>query len=184
MWGECNRAYIKSHANFTTSGTNESDFKLFCDGRGDVLYLHMWLKIKPNLTSFVTGGLFDDDCFDSILNAEIPSLASLQDNFPTTPSSSSGKTDKVDDGMKDVAASLSKLAEVNQPDPEIQSLEKECLRSQVDQEKFTSIENITNMITKTRAAVKSSKDKVTKAMLQENLDMYVCKRQKLCKEFS
>ena len=41
------------------------EFKNFCGGSGDILYLHYWLQRKPNLTNNVVGGFLPKDKYDS-----------------------------------------------------------------------------------------------------------------------
>lgn len=166
MWTGCNKSYIKFHSNYTMLGTHESDFNSFCNGKADVLYLYKWLQLKPNLNNFVNGGLHDDDKFYTILcDMEEPCLATLEDNYHVRTPSSGSQVENQDKGIMDFAASLSRIAESAQIDPEFESLTKKCLRNQVDQENINSIERITAMITNTRDQLKDTHDDETKQLL-------------------
>ncbi|RLN53193.1 hypothetical protein BBJ28_00025745, partial [Nothophytophthora sp. Chile5] len=71
MWKDINRIYSKALARYTASGTHTSDFRAFAGTNiVDVMYLRFWLSQKPNLTSFVEGGLLDRDILDSSHNME------------------------------------------------------------------------------------------------------------------
>ena len=66
MWKEIKGKYKIAKSNFTKSGTHESDFRMFCDGNGGVLYLHLCLQSKPELTNYVCEGFLNGDKFDSL----------------------------------------------------------------------------------------------------------------------
>jgi hypothetical protein len=69
MWKDVNRRYKKAKINYTRSGTAESDFWNFCDGHSDVMYLWALLQTRQEATSFVDGGMLEEDCFDSMVVA-------------------------------------------------------------------------------------------------------------------
>ncbi|KAF4142395.1 hypothetical protein GN958_ATG08571 [Phytophthora infestans] len=66
MWKDVNKRYLKAMASFTKSGEHEEDFFTYCEGALDTFYLRDCLKHKRDLASFVNGGLFDKDQFDSL----------------------------------------------------------------------------------------------------------------------
>ncbi|KAF4135085.1 hypothetical protein GN958_ATG15755 [Phytophthora infestans] len=66
MWKDVNKRYLKAMANFTKPGGHEDDFFTYCEGALDTFYLRECLKHKRDLASFVDGGLFDKDQFDSL----------------------------------------------------------------------------------------------------------------------
>ncbi|KAF4143801.1 hypothetical protein GN958_ATG07010 [Phytophthora infestans] len=66
MWKDVNKRYLKAMANFTKSGEHEDDFFTYCEGALDTFYLRECLKHKRDLASFVDGGLFAKDQFDSL----------------------------------------------------------------------------------------------------------------------
>jgi hypothetical protein len=67
MWKEVNSKYKISLANFTQSGTHESDFWSNSNGRADVLYLRKWLEVRPNGNTFAQECFPDEDEFDTLV---------------------------------------------------------------------------------------------------------------------
>jgi hypothetical protein len=57
MWNTLNRQYVVALARFTQSAHHDPNFYPFCDGNA---HLRACLFVKPNLTTFVNGGFFDD----------------------------------------------------------------------------------------------------------------------------
>lgn len=72
MWKDVNNKFIQTKAKFTQSGMHDSDFCwTFCMGRSDVLYLHEWLKLKPQLTDFVNGGWLEEEGYTSFSTDDV-----------------------------------------------------------------------------------------------------------------
>ncbi|KAF1322870.1 hypothetical protein FI667_g11012, partial [Globisporangium splendens] len=53
MWKQHVTRYSIALARFRQSGAHESNFFSFCAGRYDVLYLHDWLQVRPDLVALV-----------------------------------------------------------------------------------------------------------------------------------
>ncbi|KAG3011363.1 hypothetical protein PC121_g8265 [Phytophthora cactorum] len=49
MWKDVTSRYNTALANSRVSGNHDNDFFSYCSGKIDVLYLHEWLRIKPDL---------------------------------------------------------------------------------------------------------------------------------------
>lgn len=60
IWKSTHAAYKKAVTKITASGTHNTAFYSFCDGRLDALYLHLHLPKRPGLTSTVNGELPSD----------------------------------------------------------------------------------------------------------------------------
>ena len=180
IWKDCNLNYTKCISCYNVSGNHNTDFKPFCDGKADVLYLHKWLQIKTNLIDFFNGGLLEEDCFDSCI---FPRLAATSDDFRlrSPPSPSSRKSVKTSE--EKLYDSMSNFMEIfkKECDPEIQNLKKQHLQSQVDSEKLSQLKNLSEMITKTQTALKGTKNKDSKRIFQEDLEFFISKRQKIMK---
>ena len=101
MWKDVNQKYVKALARYTQSGTHESDFFGFCDGNLDVMYLRECLNVKPNLTEFVRGGMFERDEFDSLSESNCVTAQSS-----TESSQSSLRSSTPTPGSKRKAASI------------------------------------------------------------------------------
>ncbi len=65
IFKDLKRHYTVAKNKFTTSGTHDSDFFNFCDGNIAILYLHLWLKLKPNALS--------------ICNRKLPTMGATMD---------------------------------------------------------------------------------------------------------
>ena len=181
IWKDCNLNYTKCMARYNVSGNHDPDFKPFCEGKADVLYLHKWLQIKTNLVGFVNSGLLEEDCFDSCM---FPRLAATSDDFRlrTPPSPSSRKSvqtseEKLYDAMSNCLNSLQ-----NERDPEIQNLKKQHLQSQVDSEMLSQLNTLSEWIIKKQTDLKGTKNKNLKRILQDDLELYNSKRQNIMKE--
>ena len=108
MWKVVNGKYVKALAKFTQSGTHESDFYSFCDGNLAVFYLRECLQLKPNLTQFVEGDMFEEDQFDSLtLNCAVQTPPSRYRSSPSIISSSTKKARN----NKDLSKSLEQCSE-------------------------------------------------------------------------
>jgi hypothetical protein len=70
IWKATNSEYKAALSRFTVSGTHESDFWNFCNGRLEAYYLHKLLTLRPNLVGFV--------------EAELPLEAALASNMTGT----------------------------------------------------------------------------------------------------
>lgn len=67
IWKASNSEYRAALTRFTVSGTHESAFWNFCNGRLEAYYLHKLLSLRPNLAGFV--------------GAELPPEAALASNM-------------------------------------------------------------------------------------------------------
>lgn len=85
-------AYKQRHANFTVSGTHESDFYGFCKGKPYVLYLHLNLSKSPGLINAVTSILPA-----TAVGTSAMILATTPDKKSKTPFSASSRKRKQDD---------------------------------------------------------------------------------------
>ncbi|OWZ15544.1 hypothetical protein PHMEG_00010797 [Phytophthora megakarya] len=78
VWKDVNNRYLKAMANFTKSGQHGDDFFAYCDGALNTFYLRECLEGKRDLVSFVDGGLFEEDQFDSLKRGRgVPSSKKL-----------------------------------------------------------------------------------------------------------
>ncbi|ETO81928.1 hypothetical protein F444_03843 [Phytophthora nicotianae P1976] len=66
MWKKVNTKYIKAFSKFDVSGQNSNDFYEFCDGSLDAAYVKVCIKQKPELESYVKGGMHEEDEIDSM----------------------------------------------------------------------------------------------------------------------
>lgn len=66
LWQKLSSRYSLAHTRAHQFGADESDFFDFCDGRLDTLYVHDWLKIKPQLLSQVDGRLPESARVDTL----------------------------------------------------------------------------------------------------------------------
>eukprot|EP00918_Siedleckia_nematoides_P002149 GHVU01004920.1.p1 GENE.GHVU01004920.1~~GHVU01004920.1.p1 ORF type:complete len:323 (-),score=36.74 GHVU01004920.1:918-1886(-) len=64
VWGRVSRVYRDVHRMFTKSGNHE-EFSNFSRGRQDILYLHMFLMSRPNITSMVQARLPEEAALES-----------------------------------------------------------------------------------------------------------------------
>jgi len=65
MWADLRRLYGLAHSNFTQFGQYDQ-FREYCKGNGDVLYLWTCLNDKPGLIDHVKSGFFQIDTYDSL----------------------------------------------------------------------------------------------------------------------
>jgi hypothetical protein len=66
LWQRITSRYSLAYTRAHQSGTHESDFFDFCDGRLDTLYVHDWLKVKPQLLSQVDGRIPESARVDTL----------------------------------------------------------------------------------------------------------------------
>lgn len=212
MWHDLRREYIKCLANSTRSGTHEIYFKKFCKGMGDVLYLHHWLNVKPNLITHVDGGFLEQDKFDSNSNWQLDDKSMMSfatDNIEkcgydvktvkieTTPKSSrlkdispgSKENQKVDQGMLEVASSVRYHSDNYQKDSGILSLEKTCLQNDIDEKIYIDLENMTHKIISAQNELNKIKSNQRcggdlKCILKENIMTFSNRRQKIYQELN
>ncbi|KAE8876346.1 hypothetical protein PF005_g13754 [Phytophthora fragariae] len=78
MWKDVNKRYLKAMAKFTKPGEHDDDFFAYCEGALGTFYLRECLAVKHDLTSFVEGGLFKEDQFDSLKRGQSQSDATSQ----------------------------------------------------------------------------------------------------------
>ena len=65
IWRDVNALYKEVLHQFTQSGTNESDFINFCDGKMPAYYLRQHLNLKPGLNETIRAGLPEHSSIDS-----------------------------------------------------------------------------------------------------------------------
>ena len=172
MWSSLRREYNNCKAKNNKSGQHGT-FKQYCGGNGDVLYLHHWLLLKPNMLSNVEGGFSEHDKFDSIPAAHMDEyfISSCttesvekctngsEEMFshrgkvatPTSPLDkyqSPGYKDnqKIDQGMLEVASSLRYYADSQEKNSGVISLQKTRLENEIDIQKYQNLEDITQKI--------------------------------------
>ena len=63
MFGDLKRKYRKVLALSTKSGTNNPDMANYVNGQASVLYLHYWVKERPNALEFVDGRIIISQSF-------------------------------------------------------------------------------------------------------------------------
>jgi hypothetical protein len=83
MYSAMKSRHKKAMANFTKSGTHNSDFWDFCSGQIDRRYLHIFMRSKPGMTESVTGIM----PADLRLNSDSVKQQTAIDSIPPTPSS-------------------------------------------------------------------------------------------------
>ncbi|KAE9063379.1 hypothetical protein PF010_g29013 [Phytophthora fragariae] len=72
MWKRVNGNYMKTYAKFFVSGQNSDEFYDFCSGDLDVAYLRVCVVEKPELETFVRGGMHEEDKIDSLSVTALP----------------------------------------------------------------------------------------------------------------
>ena len=151
MWKEIKGKYKIAKSNFTKSGTHESDFRMFCDGNGGVLYLHLCLQSKPELTNYVCEGFLNGDKFDSLdfTPSSIASSSVNSRNVVTAASNTDFDTLAVEKSLHIIADKAK--------DSELLELEKANLRHKLWMDKVSSLDTLTNMINKTEKESNSEK---------------------------
>ena len=91
MYGDLKSRHKKAMANFTKSGTHNSEFWEFCNGQIDILYFHFFMRANPEIEQAVTAMMPSDARLDSDL---IEGAGEDADSMPKTPSSSNGRSSR------------------------------------------------------------------------------------------
>lgn len=118
MYGHLRSAYKVAYANWKKSGTHDSDFGNFCNGQMDVLYLHQFVCLYPEIEVSVA----------SMIPSHIGVSSSDSGTFsnPSTPKSGSRKSK----GNEDRVVSL------------MNALDSSAMRAEVAKKKIESMSDL------------------------------------------
>jgi hypothetical protein len=188
MWRDLNGRYKKAKINFTKSGTADSDFWNFCNGQADVYYLWNMLQTRQEATSFVDGGMLDDDCYDSMTTK-----SSKRDADAASSGGSRGsyrKQQKQEDDQKRDAmldsirlfAESSTVAAKESAHSEVQS--RELHNMELDKGLMSNLEQAMKSLDGLKQRLKDEEDKVDKdedeiAEINDAIDFYKSKRKQI-----
>jgi hypothetical protein len=102
MYADLKSRHKKAMANFTKSGTHNSDFWDFCSGQIDILYLHLFVRSKPGMTESITAMMPADARLDSDSVEQLVTCESI----PPTPSSTEKRGSRTNEKARKFVAML------------------------------------------------------------------------------
>jgi hypothetical protein len=194
IWKGVNADYKATLANFTVSGTHDSNFYSFCHGKLDIYYLRKHLELRPELNSMVEGNLPSECALNSDMTGqEIYFTAPQSDMSDSKQSSSTKGKKKRKHGESEIALAIKEFgksqARLDRANQKLRYMEKEDLRREDEHRQqthkllFEEWERIQTNIRLLRKDIHEDwMDDDTKTELQDDIDALAKRKNELAVE--